>query len=122
MELVNGGSYNASRSHKSMENTSKSDWIYPRNNAAYSFLFYTSMIIQTMKNLVDPRTKTATAFYMVLGIACWDVITRGFDRFNSIILAAMAIPGVIGVIAQAIGYGAKEATGQKPVEEKVTEE
>jgi hypothetical protein len=66
------------------------------------------MLIEAMKNLVDPRTKTATAFYMVLGIACWDVLGKGFNRFNSIILAAMAIPGLIGVVAQAIGYSGKQ--------------
>ena len=62
-------------------------------------------MIQTMKQLVDPKTRSATAFYCLLGIAGWDVLTRGFNRYNAALFAAMAVPGLIGALAHAIGAG-----------------
>jgi hypothetical protein len=56
-----------------------------------------------MQSLIDPRTKQSTAFYALLGIAGWDVISRGFNRWNAVILAALAIPGVLGVIGAFLG-------------------
>lgn len=62
-----------------------------------------SPMIQAMKRLVDPKTRSATAFYCLLGIAGWDVLTRGFNRYNAALFAAMAVPGLIGALAHAFG-------------------
>jgi len=54
-----------------------------------------------MKKLIDPKTKQSTAFYALLGVAGWDVIQRGLNRWNLIALLALAVPGVIGAVAVA---------------------
>jgi len=60
-------------------------------------------MLNAMKKLVDPRTKQSTAFYALLGIAGWDAITRGFNRFNAALLAALAVPGLLGFLASVWG-------------------
>lgn len=53
-----------------------------------------------MKKLIDPRTKHATAFYALVGVAGWDVISRGLNKWNAGALLALAIPGFIGAAAK----------------------
>lgn len=48
------------------------------------------------RNLVDPRTKQATAFYAALGITLWDVFKSGFHPLNTAMLAALAGLTVLG--------------------------
>jgi hypothetical protein len=67
-----------------------------------------------MKNLVNPRTKAATAFYFALGISGWDVVSRGFNRYNAAVLAALAIPGLVGAAAHLLGAGRDEPPDSPP--------
>ena len=76
---------------------------YPWNLDSFRDSVDMYKIVEAMRKLIDPSTKSATAFYCLLGIAGWDVITRGFNKFNAALLAGMALPGIVGVIAQVFG-------------------
>lgn len=51
------------------------------------------------RNLVDPSTKQATAFYAALAISVYDVFRSGFHPLNTAMLAAMAGITVFGALA-----------------------
>lgn len=63
------------------------------------------MILLTMaRNLTDPKTRQATAFYAAVAVAVYDVIQRGFHPINAIMLASAAgltVAGAIAAIMQA---------------------
>lgn len=63
------------------------------------------MLLVHMKKLVDPKTKQSTAFYAALGVVGWDIITRGFNIYSAVILAALAGLGTLGALAAAYGVG-----------------
>lgn len=59
-------------------------------------------MIEVMRRVTDPRTKEACAFYAVLGVSAWDVITRGFHMWNVIVLASLCGVGVVGGVVNII--------------------
>jgi len=68
-----------------------------------------------MKNLVDIKTKQATAFYAALGIVVWDTYQRGFNIYNAVILASLAGLGTLGALAAVFGVGSPPTKeDQKP--------
>lgn len=48
--------------------------------------------------MIDPRTKESTAFYAALGITLWDIFRHGFQPMSTMLLAAMAGLGTLGLI------------------------
>jgi 4-hydroxybenzoate polyprenyltransferase len=52
-----------------------------------------------MAKLVDPATKHATAFYAAVGVTVYDVITRGFHPWNTVLMALLAGVGTLGTWA-----------------------
>lgn len=55
--------------------------------------------------IVDPRTKQATAWYALIGVAAWDAIQRGVNRWNLAALLLLALPGLVAAVAKMIGRG-----------------
>lgn len=51
------------------------------------------------RNLIDPRTRQATAFYAALAVALYDVIRQGFHPLNTALIATMAGVSVLGALA-----------------------
>lgn len=56
-------------------------------------------MLSMARNLIDPRTRQATAFYAALAVALYDVIRQGFQPLNTIFLAAAAGLTVAGTLA-----------------------
>lgn len=55
-------------------------------------------MLDMARNLVDPRTKQATAFYAALAVTIWDIARPGggFHPINTAFLAALAGITVLG--------------------------
>ena len=56
-------------------------------------------MLDMARNLVDPRTRQATAFYAALAVSLYDVYRSGFHPLNTALLAAMAGLSVLGALA-----------------------
>lgn len=68
--------------------------------------------------LLDPKTRSATAFYAALGIVLWDIKTRGFHGWNTVFLAALCGLSVAGTLGWLIG---RESHEPKPPDEPAGE-
>jgi hypothetical protein len=55
------------------------------------------MIAAAVK-LIDPRTKQATAYYTALGITVFDIARHGFQPMSTLLLAALAGLGTLGIL------------------------
>jgi uncharacterized membrane protein YjjB (DUF3815 family) len=51
------------------------------------------------RNLLDPRTRQATAFYAALAVTLYDIATKGFQPINAAMLAGAAGITVLGTLA-----------------------
>jgi hypothetical protein len=51
------------------------------------------------QNLIDPRTRQATAFYAALAVALYDVMRQGFQPLNTIFLASAAGLTTLGMLS-----------------------
>ena len=58
--------------------------------------------------LLDPRTRSATAFYAALGVTLWDIKSRGFHGWNTLFLAALCGLSVAGTLGWLLGREPKE--------------
>ena len=56
-------------------------------------------MLNMARDLIDPRTRQATAFYAALAVALYDVIRQGFQPLNTIVLASAAGLTVAGALA-----------------------
>lgn len=56
-------------------------------------------MLALMRKLTDPKTRESTAFYAALGVAVWDVITRGFHLWNALFMASLCGVGVAGALS-----------------------
>lgn len=56
------------------------------------------MLLNMAKDLIDPKTRQATAFYAALAVTMWDIIRPGggFHPLNTAFLAALAGITVLG--------------------------
>lgn len=51
---------------------------------------------------MDPKTRRAVAFYLVLGVASWDAVTRGFSKWNVALLILATGWGTMEGIAKLV--------------------
>ena len=51
---------------------------------------------------MDPKTRRAVAFYLVLGVASWDAVTRGFSKWNVALLILATGWGTLEGIAKLV--------------------
>ena len=68
------------------------------------------MFLQMARDLIDPRTRQATAFYAATAVSVYDVIRHGFHFWNVLILASAAGLSAVGVLAMIV----KTAKGKLP--------
>jgi hypothetical protein len=64
--------------------------------------------------LMDPKTRSATAFYAALGIVLWDIKTRGFHGWNTLFLAALCGLSVAGTLGWLLGRETPEPKEPDP--------
>jgi len=67
------------------------------------------------RNLLDPSTRQATAFYAALAVTIYDILKQGFHPLNTIVLAAAAGLTVAGTMA-ALFSGTKDRPPETPAE------
>lgn len=67
------------------------------------------MLITMARDLIDPRTRQATAFYAAVAVAVYDVVKHGggFNIWNTLVLASAAGLGAAVALAQIIKPGGK---------------
>lgn len=65
------------------------------------------MFLEMARDLVDPKTRQATAFYAAVAVAVFDIVKHGggFNIWNTIILAGAAGLSVAGILAHIISHG-----------------
>lgn len=56
-------------------------------------------MLEMARDLIDPRTRQATAFYAAVAVAVYDVIRQGFHPLNTVFLAAAAGLTTLGAFA-----------------------
>lgn len=59
-------------------------------------------MLDMARDLIDPKTRQATAFYAALAVSLFDVIKRGFHPLNAAMLAAMAGITVLGALSMVL--------------------
>jgi hypothetical protein len=57
------------------------------------------MFLKMARDLIDPRTRQATAFYAAVAVAVYDILRQGFHMLNTIVLASAAGLTVAGALA-----------------------
>lgn len=57
------------------------------------------------RDLINPRTRQATAFYAALAVTVYDVVTRGFHLWSALILASAAGLTAAGIIGAMMHLG-----------------
>lgn len=58
------------------------------------------MLLTMARDLIDPRTRQATAFYAAVAVAVYDIIKTGFHPLNALVLASAAGLSAAGILAQ----------------------
>lgn len=57
------------------------------------------MITKMARDLLNPSTRQATAFYAALAVTLYDILRQGFHPLNAIVLASAAGLTVAGTLA-----------------------
>lgn len=59
------------------------------------------------RDLIDPKTRQATAFYAAVAVAVYDILKNGFHPLNAIVLASAAGLSAAGMLAHIIKQDGK---------------